>query len=100
MMINWFNAFLLYLVLWAKFWFHILFHKFWLYPLSNGNSSNDFLLFQPTQENNCDSSYPDVCIPEDPPDLDCGDTGYSNFRVIKPDPNRFDGDKDGIGCES
>ncbi len=55
---------------------------------------------QSTQENNCDPSYPDVCIPEYPPDLDCGEIGYSNFRVIPPDPHRFDGDKDGIGCES
>jgi len=55
---------------------------------------------EPTQENNCDSSYPDVCIPEYPPDLDCGEIGYSNFRVIQPDPHRFDGDNDGIGCES
>jgi micrococcal nuclease len=50
-------------------------------------------------ENQCDSSYPDVCIPPYPPDLDCGDIPYKNFRVLPPDPHRFDGDKDGIGCE-
>jgi len=61
---------------------------------------------QPTQsqqvqsQSQCDSSYPSVCIPPYPPDLDCGEIGYSNFRVIQPDPHRFDGDKDGIGCES
>jgi len=55
---------------------------------------------QPTQEDTCDSSYPDVCIAVYPPDLDCGEIGFSNFRVIQPDPHRFDGDKDGIGCES
>jgi len=55
---------------------------------------------QPTQENNCDPSYPTVCIPPYPPDLDCGEIGYSNFKVLQPDPHRFDGDKDGIGCES
>jgi len=55
---------------------------------------------QPAQENNCDSSYPDVCIPVYPPDLDCGEIGYSNFKVTGSDPHRFDGDKDGIGCES
>jgi len=55
---------------------------------------------QPTQENNCDPSYPTVCIPSPPPDLDCGEIGYSNFKVLQPDPHRFDGDKDGIGCES
>ncbi len=48
----------------------------------------------------CDSSYPDVCIPPYPPDLDCGEITYSNFRVIGSDPHGFDGDNDGIGCES
>ena len=55
---------------------------------------------QPTQENNCDPSYPDVCIPVYPPDLDCGEISYKNFKVLQPDPHGFDGDKDGIGCES
>jgi hypothetical protein len=53
---------------------------------------------------NCAPSYPDVCIPPPPPDLDCKDIPYRNFRVIynvpDPDPHRFDGDHDGIGCES
>ena len=53
----------------------------------------------PTKENNCDPSYPDMCIPSSPPDLDCGDIQYSNFKVLPPDPHGFDGDKDGIGCE-
>jgi len=48
----------------------------------------------------CDPSYPDVCIPPYPPDLNCGDIGYSNFRVIGSDPHGFDRDNDGIGCES
>ncbi|MBS3925085.1 MAG: thermonuclease family protein [Nitrosarchaeum sp.] len=48
---------------------------------------------------NCDPSYPDVCILPYPPDLDCGDISYKNFRVMGSDPHRFDGDKDGIGCE-
>ncbi len=51
-------------------------------------------------ENNCDPSYPTVCIPPYPPDLDCGEIRYVHFRVIQPDPHGFDGDKDGIGCES
>jgi len=55
---------------------------------------------EPTQEDICDPSYPDVCIAPYPPDLDCGEIGYSNFKVVQPDPHRFDGDKDGIGCES
>ncbi len=48
----------------------------------------------------CDPSYPDVCIPPYPPDLDCGEIGYSNFRVVGSDPHGFDRDNDGIGCES
>lgn len=51
-------------------------------------------------EKNCDPSYPTVCIPAYPPDLDCGEIPYRNFKVLQPDPHRFDGDKDGIGCES
>lgn len=48
----------------------------------------------------CDPSYPTVCIPPPPPDLDCGDISYENFTVRGADPHRFDGDDDGIGCES
>jgi micrococcal nuclease len=57
---------------------------------------------QPTSapQENCDPSYPDVCIPSPPPDLDCGDIPYRRFRVTGSDPHRFDGDHDGIGCES
>lgn len=49
----------------------------------------------------CDrQSYPGVCIPEYPPDLDCGDIPFSFFRVRPPDPHGFDGEGDGVGCES
>lgn len=48
----------------------------------------------------CDPAYPDVCIPSPPPDLDCGDVRFRNFRVRAPDPHRFDGNHDGRGCES
>ena len=48
----------------------------------------------------CDPSYPDVCIPSKPPDLDCPQITERNFRVVGSDPHRFDGnDNDGIGCE-
>jgi len=47
----------------------------------------------------CDPAYPDVCIPSPPPDLDCGEITYTNFKVLAPDPHMFDGDKDGVGCE-
>ncbi len=49
--------------------------------------------------NNCSPAYPDVCIAPPPPDLDRGDIAHRNFRVLAPDPHKFDGDKDGIGCE-
>jgi micrococcal nuclease len=49
---------------------------------------------------NCDPSYPTVCIPPYPPDLDCGEIAFRNFDVLPPDPHGFDGDNDGIGCES
>lgn len=48
---------------------------------------------------NCHPSYPDVCIPYPPPYLNCRDIPYRRFRVLPPDPHRFDRDKDGIGCE-
>ena len=51
------------------------------------------------ESSNCDPSYPDFCIPADSPDLDCGDIPHKKFTVLQPDPQRFDGDKDGIGCE-
>lgn len=49
---------------------------------------------------NCDPSYPDVCIPPYRPDVDCGEIAFTNFRVTGSDPHGFDGDNDGIGCES
>lgn len=54
----------------------------------------------PTPAPNCDPSYPTVCIPPPPPDLDCGEIGYRNFTVVGSDPHGFDGDSDGVGCES
>jgi len=47
----------------------------------------------------CDPSYPTVCIPPPPPDLDCGDISYTNFTVLPPDPHHFDGNHNGVGCE-
>lgn len=47
----------------------------------------------------CHPSYPGVCIPSPPPDLDCGDISHRDFRVLPPDPHRFDRDRDGYGCE-
>jgi len=50
-------------------------------------------------DGNCDPSYPSVCIPSPPPDLDCAEIPHRNFPVIGADPHRFDGDNDGLGCE-
>lgn len=47
----------------------------------------------------CDPSYPTLCIPVGAADLDCPDIPQRRFEVRAPDPHRFDGDKDGIGCE-
>jgi len=49
---------------------------------------------------NCDPSYPTVCIPPPPPDLDCPDIPYRRFQVLPPDPHDFDREGDGLGCES
>lgn len=48
----------------------------------------------------CDPAYPTVCIPPPPPDLDCADIPYRDFTVLPPDPHHFDGNHDGIGCET
>jgi micrococcal nuclease len=60
-------------------------------PVSTGPTNVD---------TNCDPSYPDVCISPPPPDLDCSDITHRNFRVLQPDPHRFDSERDGLGCES
>jgi hypothetical protein len=57
---------------------------------NNGNGRNG----------NCDPSYPDVCIRPFPPDLDCTEVQYTNFKVLPPDPHDFDREGDGVGCES
>lgn len=58
----------------------------------------------PPPSGNCHPSYPDFCIPPPPPDLDCGDVSQKRFTVRHdvpdPDPHGFDGDNDGVGCES
>ena len=54
----------------------------------------------PVSGGNCDPSYPTVCIPPPPPDLDCKDISYKRFKVFPPDPHGFDRDGDGVGCES
>jgi hypothetical protein len=60
---------------------------------------------EPTNNNepapsDCHPSYPDICIPPPPPDLDCRDVPDTYFTVLPPDPHRFDRDKNGLGCET
>lgn len=52
----------------------------------------------PREEGGCDASYPDLCLPPPPPDLDCRDVAERRFRVEGGDPHNFDGDRNGIGC--
>ena len=56
----------------------------------------------PAPAEDCDPSYPTVCIPPKwkVGDLDCGQISFRRFQVIPPDPHGFDGDHDGVGCES
>jgi micrococcal nuclease len=58
------------------------------------------LVEEPRAGSDCDPSYPGVCIPPYPPDLDCGEIEHRRFEVRQPDPHGFDRDQDGIGCES
>jgi micrococcal nuclease len=53
----------------------------------------------PAPSTNCSPSYPTVCIPPPPPDLDCRQIPFRRFQVLPPDPHRFDPNSDGIGCE-
>lgn len=55
-----------------------------------------------TASSNCEPAYPDLCLPPAAghADIDCGDITARRFRVLSPDPYRFDADHDGIGCES
>ena len=48
----------------------------------------------------CDPSYPTICLPSPPPDLDCPQIPHQDFAVVPPDPHGLDADEDGIGCES
>ncbi|MBD1892946.1 hypothetical protein H6F82_27340 [Coleofasciculus sp. FACHB-SPT9] len=52
---------------------------------------------------NCDPAYPDknICIPKGIGNsLNCPDIPLKNLTVKAPDPQGFDRDQDGIGCEA
>jgi micrococcal nuclease len=53
-------------------------------------------------DDDCDPSYPEVCLPSPPPDLDCADLrarGLCDVAVRGRDPHRLDRDGDGVACE-
>lgn len=47
----------------------------------------------------CDPNYRGACVPIVPYDLDCADIDGPVY-VVGRDPHGFDGDGDGVGCES
>jgi endonuclease YncB( thermonuclease family) len=52
----------------------------------------------------CDASYPTVCIPPSPPDLDCADFAplhdfKVDWNVAEADDHHLDGDHNGIACQ-
>jgi len=57
---------------------------------------------RPGDKLGCHPSYPTVCIPPPPPDLNCADIPFRNFRVLRDipdaDPHDLDGTHDGVGC--
>jgi hypothetical protein len=53
----------------------------------------------PPPNNGCDPNYEGACVPIVPYDLNCADIG-AEVTVVGDDPNRFDADGDGHGCES
>ena len=52
-----------------------------------------------TRPANCIAAYPDFCI-QPGTRQSCDDIGRHDFTVLPPDPFGYDGDDDGIGCES
>ena len=65
------------------------------------NADGEMLL---VPQGNCEPSYPDFCLAIGTADLDCADVEWRRFTVLwkvaNPDPHRFDGNSDGVGCES
>ena len=45
----------------------------------------------PPPDKDCHPSYPGRCIPPPPPNLNCDDISFHNFKVIGSDPHGFDG---------
>lgn len=47
----------------------------------------------------CEKSYPDLCIPKGEIFLTCENVLEKSFVVKHDDPNNFDPDGNGLGCE-
>jgi hypothetical protein len=65
-------------------------------------ASESEVIVDPPDAFGCDASYPDLCIPPPPPDLDCRyvyDQGFKHITVLPPDPHNLDGNHDGVACE-
>lgn len=58
------------------------------------------VLAAPEPAGGCDPSYPNVCMAPPPPYLNCDDVPYNNITVVGSDPHGFDGEGDGVGCET
>jgi hypothetical protein len=69
------------------------------YPYGSPYYPTSTSSYPSTTSGGCSPSYPDVCIPDPPPQLACEQVRYTNFRVLPPDPHRFDENRDGRGCE-
>ena len=61
---------------------------------SSSKSQNSYS----SSSGDCDPNYSGECVPKSSRDLDCSDVG-KNIKVTGDDPNGFDRDGDGIGCE-
>ena len=46
----------------------------------------------------CGPSYPDVCTPTRPPDLNREDIQFANFKVVWADSHHLDADGNTTGC--
>jgi endonuclease YncB( thermonuclease family) len=78
-------------------------------PLIDTNNDNDHaavvtILPGGGYVKSCEPSYPTVCIPLTPPDLDCADflplkSFPVKYDVPNPDPHHLDGNHDGIACQ-
>jgi micrococcal nuclease len=71
-------------------------------PTPNLTAPEPEVIVDPSEAFGCDRSYPDLCVPPPPPDLDCGyvyDQGFRHITVPPPDPHNLDGNHDGVACE-